>query len=94
MLQVLVADGELGQEADQEAARGTAGARGDAAGARVPGQHAHRLVQLQPAELLVVRRADGRAQLPVGRGDRDARERSHVRAERPVRLRAQTARDA
>lgn len=94
VLQVLVADGEFREEADQEAAHGAAGALGDAAGARVPGQHAHRLVQLQPAELLGVRRADGRPQLPVGRGDRVARERGHVRAERPVRVRAEATRDA
>lgn len=94
MLQVFVADGTHGQEGGQEAHAGTAGAHGDAAGARVPGQHAHRLIKLQSAELLGVRRADGRAQLPVGRGDRGARERGHVRAERPVRVRAEAARDA
>jgi len=91
---VLVADRVLREEADQETPDGTAGALGDAADARVPGQHAHRLVQLQPAELLVVRRADGRAQLSVGRRDGHARERGHVRTERPVRVRAEAAGDA
>lgn len=46
VLQVLVADGGRSEEADQETTHGNAGALGDAVGARVPGQHAHRLVQL------------------------------------------------